>query len=599
MSWKRTIFAAITFVLMCMAYELDVVLRHKKILDITNQLSLAQGVDVSAVGEIVLKNPQGRMRLQKTGNNWRIVEPVNAPADTEAVETTLINVTAAKRTNENEVKNLAEFGLANPDIELSLSPIAGKQFHNDKPTSFALLLGNESPYTGLVFAKYPDKPQVFTVGIQVKNNLLRAANDFRRSRLFDIDTSELEKYSGLTVRTRGGDSVLKNETGRWKIVQPFEGPAENSIVREHLNKLGLLRAANFLTQSSDKPTSMAAAVQALTSPTLSITLESAGRKPQTLVIAETQGQDGLVYVAQRAGEDEIMTLRPETVDELRQDAFSFRSRDLFTMKPQDVGLFTIEMGRAAPAALIRNDKQQWEMVGDPEFRIDQQAVNDRLDALLKTKIVEFVDPNPVDPASYGLDVPRRRYTVTTKDKDKARSEVLECGASEPGRAATVYARRAGDKAVFTVELSSDLNIFAGSIADKHFARTDLRAIQRGEVDVDGQTYTLKLDQGEWKILKPNQTAFATMDVRRMQSFLEALNNVQYERDLSGQSVIGAKSGPPLAVRLYGENDRELLDITVTKKVGGMVVIASGRNRSFEVSASTVDRLYALAQSLVQ
>jgi hypothetical protein len=93
-------------------------------------------------------------------------------------------------------------------------------------------------------------------------------------------------------------------------VQPFEGPAESSIVREHLNKLGLLRAANFLTQSSDKPTSMAAAVQALTSPTLTITLEGGGKKPQTLVVAETPGQEGPVYVAQRAGEDEIMTLRP-------------------------------------------------------------------------------------------------------------------------------------------------------------------------------------------------------------------------------------------------------------------------------------------------
>ncbi|MGI8906049.1 MAG: DUF4340 domain-containing protein [Candidatus Sumerlaeaceae bacterium] len=599
MSWKRTIFAAVALVLVCMAYRLDVVLRQKKIVDITNAVSLAQGVDVSAVGEILLKNPGGRIRLQRTTDGWRILEPANAPADPETVETTLINLTAARRTNENHVKNLAEYGLANPEIEISLAPMPGKKFSNDLPTSFSLQLGNESPYTGLVFAKYPDKPNVFTVGMQVKSALLRSAGDFRRSRLFDIDTSSLEQYSSLSVRTPTGEVTLRNDVGRWKITSPFEAPAENSIVRDHLNKIGLLRANSFLSQASDKPTSMATALQALTSPSLTITLEGARTRPQTLIVAQAPAENGSVYVAQRAGEQEIMALRAETIEELRQDAQYFRSRDLFTLKPADVGLFTVELGRATPAALIRNDKGAWEMVGDPEFRVDQTAVNDRLEALLRIKVKEFVSAQSNDPRLYGLDVPRRRYTVTSIDK--SRTEVLEAGSTEAGRPGTVYARRAGDNGVFTVELSSDLNILAASIADKHFAATDISALVRAEIDVDKQTYTLRAEAGEWQILKPSQTAYAAIDIRRMQAVVDALNELTYERDLTatGQTIIAPKAGPPLSIRLYGAADRELLDLNVTKRLGSTTLVTSAKNRTFEVSSPAIDRLYALAQSLVQ
>src|SRR5690606_32814412 len=121
-----------------------------------NEASLAKGVNVSDVAEIHLKNPHGTVRLVRSGEGWRVAEPVDAPADGEIIETLLINVTAARRTNENEAKNLAEYGLANPEVELTLLPVAGKKFKGDFPDKFVLQMGHESTYTGLVFAKFPE-----------------------------------------------------------------------------------------------------------------------------------------------------------------------------------------------------------------------------------------------------------------------------------------------------------------------------------------------------------------------------------------------------------------------------------------------------------
>lgn len=602
MSWKRTLFALLGLIIMCMAYMLDVTLKQTRIARSVAEASLAEGVDVSAVGEIVLKNPQGTIRMvREQGNTWQITEPFKAPADPETVETLLINVTGARRNNEYDVKNLAEFGLANPDVTLSLAPKSGQTFKGDQGSSFSLYLGNESTYTGQVFAKFPESRTVFTVGEHVKNTLLRSPLDFRRSRLLEIDTNNVDAYTGLRLVDQDGNVVaLRNEVGRWKITEPYQIPAEDAIVREYLNKAGLLRASGFISQSSDKPTSMVTAMQALTSPTLRITLEGPpNTQPQQISVARAEGLSGSVYVAQREGSPEIMTLRAETLDDLREDASFFRSRDLFTQQPKDVGLFTIEIGRAAPTALIRNEADQWEVVGDPDFRVDQQAVEDRLQALMRVKVKEFIDSDPRDPAIYGLDIPRRRYTVTSKDK--ARTEVLETGSNISGSPQTVYARRGGDRSVFTVELTADLNIFPTSIADKYFARTNPDAIQRMELDVDGETYSLKREEGEWKILRPTQNAFTTVDVRKVASMLGALNSLTYERDLTGagQTIVAPKSGPPLAIRIYGQDDRELLDANVTKKLPTTTIVETGRGRNFEVPSNAVDRLYTLVQTLVK
>lgn len=597
MSWKRTIFAGLAFVLVCMALFLDMTISARRIYEQVNAASLAKGVNVSEVGEILLKNPHGKVRLVRTGAGWRMTEPVEAPADSEIVETLLINVTAARRTNENEARNLAEYGLANPEIELTLLPVAGKQFKGEYPEKFGLQLGHESTYTGLVFAKYPGERTVFTVGEQVKNTAMRAPLDFRRARLFEIDSGDLEKYTTLAVRGRETPLVLRNEVGRWKMTSPVELPAEPGAVREYLNRLGLLRAAGFLTQASDKPTSMAAAVQALTSPTLSVTLEE-GTALQSIVVARAEGLDGPVYVAQRPGENEIMTLRQETVEDLRPSPQQFRSRELFTLQPEDVGLFTIGIGRAT-TALILNDQGNWEVVGDPDFRVDQQAVNDRLQSLLGMKIREYLQGQSQDLSVYGLQPPLRTYTVVSKDR--SRTEVLETGRSETGQGTVVFARRGGQDEVFTVELSGDLNIFAGSIADRNFARTEPGAIVRMELDVDGQTYVITRDEGEWKLLRPGQTAPATADVRNVESLLRSLNSMAYERDLTGtgQTVIAPRAGPPLAVRLYGERDRDLLEMNVTKRLGNTTLVVTGGGRTFEVPSQDIDRLYAAAQALVR
>ncbi len=610
MSWKRTILSFVIMILMIMALILDTQIIHNKKIISVREASLADSVDISAVDEVYLKNNQGAVHLVKTNIGWRMKEPVDAPADPEVVETMLTNVTSARRRNDTNSKNLAQYGLASPEVQLTLVSRDGK--FGDWGTSFGLQLGYESTYTGQVFGRYPGKDEVFTVGEHVKNTLLRSPMDFRRARILDIDTGNLEKYTAFRIALNTSNIeqytpvqdegvTLVNAAGGWRITQPTEAGAEQKIVREYFNRLGMLRAMAYVNPNSDRPTSVAAAMEALSSPTLTITLEGpAGTRPQQVAVALAEGPDGPVYVAQRPGEQEIMVLSSETVAELRRNAQYFRSRDLFTMKVEDVGLFTIQIARAAPTALIRNDQGQWELVGDPEFRINQQSVNERLSALVNMRIEDYVDMNPVDLTSYGLDSPRIRFNMTSKDKSK--TETLEVGSPQGEVGGLSYARSSADKGVFLVQISREMLIMANQIADRNFAAADLSRLQRIELDIDGETYELKKEAEEWKLRKPDQDTFATTDLREVGALLTMVNTLEYDEDITASSgvVVAPDPGPQIAIRFYGENDAPLNELNVTARINRQTsLVTNGRDRRFEVSTTAIERIYAAAKSLVR
>jgi hypothetical protein len=601
MSWKRTIFAFAILVLMVMALFLDNQIIHTKIIEKVRAESLTDSVNIRDVDQVYLKNSQGTVHLIRTSVGWRMKDPVDAPADPEIVETMLTNVTSARRRNDVESKNLAQYGLANPEIELTLVTDTAK--FRDWGTSFGLQLGYESTYTGQVFGRYPGKDKVFTVGEHVKNSLLRSPLDFRRSRLFEINTGDLNQYSAFRIAEADGEGVtLTNVKGKWTITEPAEASAEQKVVDEYFNRLGMLRAVSYVTAKSDRPTSMAAALEALTSPTVSITLQGpATSRPQQLNVAVAEGAEGPVYVAQRPGEQEIMVLTSETVDETRRKAQYFRSRELFTLKKDDVGLFTVQIARAAPTALVRNDKGEWELVGDPEFRINQDAVTERLNALVNIRIEDYVDLNPVDLGNYGLDNPRIRFNVTSKDKKK--TETLEVGSPQnEGNGGLSYARSSADKGVFTVQLSPEMLIVASQIADKNFAKADPARLVRAEIDLDGKTYELKKEGNEWKLLKPSQSSFATVDIRQVATLLSMTNTLEYDEDVSAQGkvVVAPNEGPKISIRFYGADDTPLNEMNVTARINrATTLVTNGRGRTFEVSSQAIDKIYAAAKNLVK
>ncbi len=590
MSWKRTIIAGLAFAACLLLLVLDRQLVRRGILQRVEETSLAPGINLSEVTEARLKNRQGETLLVREQGRWFVKEPYRASADPEIVEQMIINVTAARRNNEIEAKNLAEYGLAAPEASLALRTEKGK--------SFELQVGNESTYTGQVFAKYPAGSRVFTVGEHVRSVMLRSPRDWRRARLLDVDIGNLDAYDSYSVTGGQKTMTLRHERGRWVIVSPVQAAAETDVVNDFLRKLGLLRATQFLSEKSDRPTSMAAALQALATPAAVVTLEKQRTPPAKVVIGKVAVDDSTVYVAQRAGEPEVMVIDAGTFGDLTQDENFFRSRTIFSVKPADVGQFSIEIGRLK-TELVRNEQGRWEFKGEPKRRVDQEQVNVRLESLLRMRVRDFADIAPQDPGSYGLLPPQFKFSVISKDKSV--TEGLEVGKKESGHVGSVFARRQGDTAVFAMDLSPDLIIAPESVADRKFARSDTERVTRVEIESGGQKYELKRERNEWSIQRPGQTAFTTLNSTRIARVMAILNELEFTKDhtAEGETVIAPVESPDLAIRFYLPGGDKVLDLSTGRKLSATTYVTTGDDQTYDVRNNDVEALKAAVLSLLQ
>ncbi|MBX7244420.1 MAG: DUF4340 domain-containing protein [Candidatus Sumerlaeaceae bacterium] len=590
MSTRRTLFAAAIFVLSVMLYYLDQKIADTKIVQAINEQSLAPGINQSEVIEINLHNAQGDVTLKKESGQWRTVKPSQAPADSEVVDQLLINVTAARRRNDLDVKNLAEYGLAAPEITVQIKTESGR--------TFDLLIGNESTYTGQVFAKYPGDQKVFTVGEQVRSVLMRHPSDFRRARVLEVDTGDLESYESVSIKSAEGEVRLQQDKGAWRITSPITSPADAATVVDYLRKAGLLKAAGFIGQQTDKPVNLTTALQALTSPTLQITLTRSQNRVTRLIVAQAGEPDAPILLAQREANDEVMVIRRETLEALNQDENNFRSKVLFTLRPQDIGVFSIEILRSH-TDLSRNAQGLWEFVGDPGRKVDQEQVNNRLETLLRLKAKQYVDVSPRDATVYDLLPPKLKFTLT--DTAKQRTEGLEVGRSEPGSPSSVYARRLADPGVFTMDISPELYIVPNQVADRKFLWTPLQQVAKLAIQLGDKKYELKREKGAWTILKPGQTVFAPTDTAKADRLMAMINALEYERDFSaeGQTVIAASEAPSMTLDIQNDKGEVLAGLSVGKRLKDGTIVLTNAKRSYEVRNSNIDLLVAVVQSLVQ
>jgi hypothetical protein len=590
MSWKRLIFAAVAFVLAVGLYLVDRMQAEKAVYAAVNESSLAPGINASEVQEIELRNRFGTIRLVREGKQWRMRQPIDAPADPEAIEQLLVNVTGARKRNELEVTSLEEYGFDNPTVQLVLKTTKGQ--------TFELAVGLASTYTGQVFANYPGSKRVFTISEAIKNTLMRQPTDFQRTRLLDIDVGALDSYTAIKITRPDKPLELRNERGQWQIAMPETAPAENTVVEEFLRRIGMLRAAGFVTQASDQPTSVAAALDALTRPVMTFELQRAAGPSQKLIVGKLGQAQQPLYVAKRNDDPEILYFGHEKYEELDVDENYFRSRQLFTLRPTDVGYVVFEIGRAR-TDLRRNERNEWEFVGDPTRRVDQDKVNLRLEALLKMRVREYVDSDPRDPSVYGLVPPRFRFTVTARDKSK--SEILEIGKSEPQNVTSVYARRGGQPMVFTVEMGRELIVLPESLADPHFAAFDEARATRIEIELDGQKYDLRREGMEWKLLRPGQTLYAPADMSKLKRVFETVNKLGFEKDFtaSGETVIAPVEQPALRMTVFGDGETPLSVVEVGKRLPKTSFVKDARGRTYEVLNSELDLLMAQLRSLLE
>ena len=391
------------------------------------QLFRAEEKDVE---KISIKKGDEQVILQREGAGWRLIDPVQAKAETTEITALLqaLLTVREERTIDQQPKSLGEYGLERPAIQLTLS------FKGDKPP-LVLLLGDKNPSGFSVYAKRGDQPAVLLVADTVRIRLDRKAADFRDKTVLALDPDKVKQVEFVGK----GRSVTMSNAGadKWELTQPIKARADAAAIRRLLWSIKDARARDFLASGGD-----AKRRYGLDHPDLMVGLTEGDISKRLLLKKAPDPKVGL-YALAEPGEG-VVTIDARLLTELSKSPFDLRDRSLLRFETTDVN--GVQLRRGEQSLKLNKEGDVWRLTSPTQAEAQAGKVYELLYSLKELRYTELVKERGGDLARYGLKVPQAEVELNTDGTSPL--PVLLIGKSEKDR---LYAKLSTDPAVYAID----------------------------------------------------------------------------------------------------------------------------------------------------
>ena len=368
---------------------------------------------------------------QHENGTWAIAEPKKLSADQSTLSTVLNNLTTATvdEVVDPHPSDLKQFGLDPPTYSLEVST-------DSNPPKFTLLLGDDTPTSGGLYAKVEGNPRVFTLASYLKSNLEKTLFDLRDRRALTLDADQLQK---MEVESKGKKWTLeKNPEGVWDLVLPPPVRADRFAVDGLVSQLRGLTMQSIA--SEDKKNE---APYGFGSPELRLVLTGPGGA-ETLLLGK-KDKEGNHYYAVNSALPPVFTLNTTFTTDFEKDPADLRSKDLFSFSSFDAKRLEIDSSKGH-SVLVRQKDNQWKQTEGGSKTIPSAKMDTLLSHLRDLRASTF--PKGSDLAQFGLTKPMYRFKVQFGEKNQ--TEMLEI--SKVGD--HVYARLSTDPLACEVSKSA-------------------------------------------------------------------------------------------------------------------------------------------------
>ncbi|HUU15250.1 MAG TPA: DUF4340 domain-containing protein [Terriglobia bacterium] len=380
-------------------------------------------VDKNHVQSISVKPRDGEnVTCRRQGGKWAIVEPRKTAADQSAVDSLLSTLTDATidQTVEPPPKNLGDFGLDRPALSVEISTDA-------KPEKATVLLGDDTPTSGGVYAQVAGNPRVVILPRFTRTSLDKKAFDLRDKRVMTLDPDQLTRLEAESKDSRW--TLVKNPEGTWNLDLPPLARVDRFTVEGLVNRFKSAAMQSIVAEQKEN-----AAKYGFGAPELRIRASGPGGE-QTLVLGK---KDDGYYFAMNSALDPVFTLDAGFLTQFQKKPDDLRDKDLFSFSTFEVKRLEVEApsGSRVFEKKVENKATKWKQRAPAAKDLSTDKVETLLNDLRDLRAESF--PRGTDLASFGLAKPAYRFKVQFGDKNE--EQTVE--ASKVGE--HVYARRSTD-----------------------------------------------------------------------------------------------------------------------------------------------------------
>ncbi len=351
------------------------------------QAALAFPVDPENIERIRLDYPDRSIEGMRTDGGWAFVTPPGLEADPGAWDLLASNVPriAREETIVSGPTDLARFGLDNPDIEVSLELVDGREE--------AIVFGRENPGGTHHYARLASSDAVFLAPSSWISTITKEVNDLRDKTVLRFEQDSIDR-----IEISGRASVALRRGEAWSLVTPIEWPADSAEVSTFLGAVGFARATGFAGED------IADRDLGLDVPRLRIVLHDreTGEDRVLLIGGQPENQTEQYY-AKDASRDTVFIVSGNIVEMGEQPLFEWRDKTIAELDRPRVTRIRLE--REGDSFGLAMGGDGWEL---PDLRPAKlEPISLMFNAIEFERATNIIDdPGPLD--SYGLNPPRLR-----------------------------------------------------------------------------------------------------------------------------------------------------------------------------------------------
>lgn len=434
----------------------------------SRQKVFGDGFDAAKIEELRLTSSSGeRTTLKKAGveaaasaagGTWQIVEPIQSAVDDTEVSSVTSNLATLESTRvvEENAKDLAKYGLAEPKVEVAFKAAGDQDYRR-------LLVGAKTPTGGDLYAKLADDAKVVLIPAYLESSLDRSTFQMRDKSILKF---ERDQVNAVEVTSGPASMTFTKQGDTWALTHPYRARTDSTAIDGLLGRIGSGQMKSLAAQEATpadlhkfglvKPT----ALVTLISPSGRTGLMVGTPSPTTGAAATPPPAPGMPPgSAEPAGEGVyakdvsrplVFTVDKTLADDLKKSPADYRLKDIFDFReftgtkmevtrggatvtfekkkeapaPAAATAAAKDAGKSAAAAPPAEPVEKWAQVApQPAKPVEEAKVNDIAAKVASLRADTFVEKLPAGAAEV-------MTIATTFDQGKKSEKVVLYKAGE-------------------------------------------------------------------------------------------------------------------------------------------------------------------------
>jgi len=410
---------------------------------------------------IEIRNTHGKFRIERSGEDWRLLEPIEFPADSPSVSSlvnSLTNLEVERSLTTDEV-DLGSYGLDAPEMSVKLV--------NKDGGRFALEVGEKTALGSNRAVRRDTENTILFCAGWFTNDLDRELEAWRSKDVVEVFADGLASLQLVA----GADRIHAVREGEgWRLLEPQDDIADRDHIRNLVSDLNGLRVEEFLDAAVDP------AELALDPPQYQPTMvRTEGADPVRLDFGASREQNGATQVACRRDGRDSFWVSDGAAIRLSKAPVLWRSKKIYAFDSWDAESIVLTAGDQQ--ITIERDEGLWKLPdgGEPDYT----AIQERLSKLAALEAVEF------DLVSPGTEEMGRVELGFEPDEEGGEPDIIRYSFHRPltegGQAMVVVSNRSTVMSVESTaveEILSDLDALVNNPVFQQL--TEIRIIHCGK-----------------------------------------------------------------------------------------------------------------------